>query len=191
MVPNATGTLTGAARQEEELPIRQMELPSPVVSDAIIEEIRQNEVLGFRPLDATFPLSGGADALRAARDAYWAEQVDIQWQIANAWVLQAEGKPDEALVKMAKLGAVIARIEALYPRRSQPPPPTACHKRTPEHPATPSAPCLPESYQRRPILRRWGKCGQCALASPTSAPPPATDSYSGRHRHPQSDLFRS
>ena len=47
----------------EELPVQQMELPSPVVSDAIIEEIRQNEVLGFKLLDATFPLSGGAEAL--------------------------------------------------------------------------------------------------------------------------------
>ena len=43
-----------------------MELPSPVVSDAIIEEIRQNEVLGFKMLDSTFPLSGGAEALRAS-----------------------------------------------------------------------------------------------------------------------------
>jgi glutamate synthase (ferredoxin) len=50
----------------EDLPVKQMELPSPVVSDAIIEEIRQNEVLGFKLLDATFPLSGGPDALRAA-----------------------------------------------------------------------------------------------------------------------------
>jgi glutamate synthase domain-containing protein 2/glutamate synthase domain-containing protein 1/glutamate synthase domain-containing protein 3 len=50
----------------EELPVRQMELPSPVVSDAIIEEIRQNELLGFKLLDATFPLSGGAEALRAS-----------------------------------------------------------------------------------------------------------------------------
>jgi glutamate synthase domain-containing protein 2/glutamate synthase domain-containing protein 1/glutamate synthase domain-containing protein 3 len=50
----------------EDLPVKQMELPSPVVSDAIIEEIRQNEVLGFKLLDATFPLSGGPDALRAS-----------------------------------------------------------------------------------------------------------------------------
>ena len=35
--------------------------------DAIIEEIRQNEVLGFKLLDATFPLSGGAGG--AARRA--------------------------------------------------------------------------------------------------------------------------
>ena len=25
--------------------------------------------------------------LREARDAYWTEQVDIQWRIAGAWVL--------------------------------------------------------------------------------------------------------
>jgi glutamate synthase (ferredoxin) len=50
----------------DSLPIRQMELPSPVVSDAIIEEIRQNELLGFKLLDGTFPLSGGAEALRAS-----------------------------------------------------------------------------------------------------------------------------
>ncbi|MBY0459550.1 MAG: hypothetical protein K2V38_19695, partial [Gemmataceae bacterium] len=48
------------------LPTRQMELPSPVISDAIVEEIRQNEVLGFKLLDATFPIQGGADALRSS-----------------------------------------------------------------------------------------------------------------------------
>ena len=37
------------------------------------------------------------DKLREAKDAYWSEQVDIQWQIANAWVLFAEGKHDDAL----------------------------------------------------------------------------------------------
>ena len=37
------------------------------------------------------------DKLRKAKDAYWAEQVDIQWQVASAWVLYAEGKHDEAL----------------------------------------------------------------------------------------------
>lgn len=58
---NSEATPSGSS-----LPVRQMELPSPVISDAIIEEIRQNEVLGFRLLDATFPLSGGAEALRAS-----------------------------------------------------------------------------------------------------------------------------
>ncbi len=55
-----------AENGKDGLPIRQMELPSPVISDAVIEEIRQNEVLGFYLLDATFPLAGGAEALRAA-----------------------------------------------------------------------------------------------------------------------------
>ncbi|MEJ5274732.1 MAG: glutamate synthase-related protein [Thermogemmata sp.] len=56
----------GQGANGDELPIRQMELSSPVISDAIIEEIRQNEVLGFKLLDATFPLSGGVEALRAS-----------------------------------------------------------------------------------------------------------------------------
>ena len=58
--------IRGTGKPSDDLPIRQMELPSPVVSDAIIEEIRQSELLGFRLLDATFPLSGGADALRSS-----------------------------------------------------------------------------------------------------------------------------
>ena len=32
------------------------------------------------------------DKLREAKDAYWSEQVDIQRQVATAWVLYAEGK---------------------------------------------------------------------------------------------------
>lgn len=39
--------------------------------------------------------------LRDAKDAYWAEIVDIQRQIAAAWVLHAEGKYDDALKAMA------------------------------------------------------------------------------------------
>jgi glutamate synthase (ferredoxin) len=46
------------------LPCRQMELPSPIISDAILEEIRRTEVLGFTHLSAVFPLRGGIDALR-------------------------------------------------------------------------------------------------------------------------------
>jgi tetratricopeptide (TPR) repeat protein len=41
------------------------------------------------------------DKLREAKDAYWSEQVDIQWQTANAWVLYAEGKHDDALKAMS------------------------------------------------------------------------------------------
>jgi hypothetical protein len=42
-------------------------------------------------------LSALRDALRAAKDEYWAEQVDIQRQIAVAWVTFAQGQKDEAL----------------------------------------------------------------------------------------------
>jgi tetratricopeptide (TPR) repeat protein len=39
--------------------------------------------------------------LRAANDAYWTEQADIQLQIANAWVAFSEGKRDDALKAMS------------------------------------------------------------------------------------------
>jgi tetratricopeptide (TPR) repeat protein len=42
-----------------------------------------------------------ADKLRAAKEAYWGEIVDIQRQVAAAWVLYAEGKHDEALKAMS------------------------------------------------------------------------------------------
>jgi tetratricopeptide (TPR) repeat protein len=41
------------------------------------------------------------DKLREAKDAYWSEIVDIQRQVAAAWVLHAEGKTDEALKAMS------------------------------------------------------------------------------------------
>src|SRR4029450_3260657 len=34
------------------------------------------------------------DKARDAKDAYWPEQIDIQRQVASAWVLYAEGKHD-------------------------------------------------------------------------------------------------
>ncbi len=37
------------------------------------------------------------DALTAAKQGYWAEQVDIQRRVASAWVARAEGKNQEAL----------------------------------------------------------------------------------------------
>ena len=37
------------------------------------------------------------DSLQGAKDTYWAEQVDIQRQVATAWLLLAESKPAEAL----------------------------------------------------------------------------------------------
>jgi hypothetical protein len=41
------------------------------------------------------------DKLRDAKDAYWSDIVDIQRQVAAAWVLHAEGKFDEALKAMS------------------------------------------------------------------------------------------
>jgi tetratricopeptide (TPR) repeat protein len=41
------------------------------------------------------------DKLRDAKDAYWSEQVDIQRQVASAWVLYGEGKRDDALTAMS------------------------------------------------------------------------------------------
>jgi tetratricopeptide (TPR) repeat protein len=41
------------------------------------------------------------DKLRDAKDAYWSEQVDIQWKVATAWVLYAEGNHREALSAMS------------------------------------------------------------------------------------------
>jgi tetratricopeptide (TPR) repeat protein len=40
------------------------------------------------------------DSLRAAKSDYWATQVDVEVQAANAWVLYAEGKYDDALDTM-------------------------------------------------------------------------------------------
>jgi tetratricopeptide (TPR) repeat protein len=41
------------------------------------------------------------ERLRQQDDAYWAEQVDIQWQGAAAWLLNAENKQEEALRTMS------------------------------------------------------------------------------------------
>ncbi len=41
------------------------------------------------------------DKLREAKDAYWSQQVEIERQIASAWVLYASGKYDDALKAMA------------------------------------------------------------------------------------------
>jgi Tfp pilus assembly protein PilF len=41
------------------------------------------------------------EKLRAAKDAYWSEQVDIQFQVASAWLLYAEGRHDAAVKAMS------------------------------------------------------------------------------------------
>jgi tetratricopeptide (TPR) repeat protein len=40
------------------------------------------------------------DKLREAKNGYWANQVDIQYQVASAWLLQQQGKSDDALNAM-------------------------------------------------------------------------------------------
>jgi hypothetical protein len=51
------------------------------------------------------------DKLRQAKDAYWSEQVDIQWQVATAWVLYAEDKRDDALKAMSAAADTEDRTE--------------------------------------------------------------------------------
>jgi hypothetical protein len=46
-------------------------------------------------------LTGIRDSLREAKSNYWAEQVDVQIQVANAWALYADGKYDDALKAMS------------------------------------------------------------------------------------------
>jgi glutamate synthase (ferredoxin) len=46
-----------------DLPCRQLELQMPVLSDATVEDIRRQEVLGLKFLTAVYPLKGGAGAL--------------------------------------------------------------------------------------------------------------------------------
>jgi hypothetical protein len=41
------------------------------------------------------------DKLREAKDVYWSEQVEIQRQVASAWLLYAEGKHEDALKAMS------------------------------------------------------------------------------------------
>ena len=51
------------------------------------------------------------DKLRDAKDGYWSEQVDIQRQVATAWVLYAEGKRNDALNAMSAAADAEDKIE--------------------------------------------------------------------------------
>lgn len=51
------------------------------------------------------------DALRNAKNDYWAAQVDVQEQVASAWILYAEGKHDEALKAMTAAVAAEDKTE--------------------------------------------------------------------------------
>ena len=53
------------------------------------------------------------DTLREAKDNYWADQVDIQWQVATAWALYAEGKSEDALKAMSAAADAEDRTEKI------------------------------------------------------------------------------
>jgi hypothetical protein len=74
------------------------------------------------------------DKLRDAKDAYWAEQVDIQRQVAAVWVLYAEGKYEAALTAMS----VAAEAE----------------DKTEKHPVTPGVPIPARELYGTMLLER-------------------------------------
>ena len=74
------------------------------------------------------------DTLREAKDNYWADQVDIQWQIATAWALYAEGKSEDALKAMS------AAADA--------------EDRTEKHPVTPGVPTPARELYGTMLLER-------------------------------------
>jgi hypothetical protein len=83
------------------------------------------------------------DKLRDAKDAYWSEQVDIQRQVATAWVLDAEGKHDEAL------NAMSAAADA--------------EDKTEKHPVTPGVP-KPARELYGAMLLEQGHAGEALAA---------------------------
>ncbi|NEU97283.1 hypothetical protein [Bradyrhizobium uaiense] len=83
------------------------------------------------------------DRLKDAKDAYWSNIVDIQQQIASAWVLYAEGKYDEAL------GAMNAAAEA--------------EDKTEKHPVTPG-PLAPARELYATMLLDRGKAADALAA---------------------------
>src|SRR6185369_572631 len=56
-------------------------------------------------------LSAIQHELIAAKEKYWADQVEIQRQLSVAWILRAEGKNEEALAQMRSAVALEASTE--------------------------------------------------------------------------------
>ena len=100
------------------------------------------------------------DKLVQAKDAYWAEQVDIQRQIATAWVLYAEGKRDEALKAMA------AAADA--------------EDKTEKHPVTPGVPKPAREFQGVMLLESgMPKEALAAFEATLKKEPNRLDAYVG------------
>jgi Tfp pilus assembly protein PilF len=83
------------------------------------------------------------DKLKEAKDAYWSNIVDIQQQVASAWVLYAEGKHDDALK------AISAAADA--------------EDKTDKHPVTPG-PLAPAREQYGAMLLERGKAKEALEA---------------------------
>ena len=64
---------------------------------------------------------GVAGQLQQDKDAYWAEIVDIQRQVATAWLLNAQGKSAEALNAMRRLLMRRTRRKSPSSRRGRSP----------------------------------------------------------------------
>jgi tetratricopeptide (TPR) repeat protein len=103
------------------------------------------------------------DKLRAAKDTYWTEQVEIQGQIANAWVLYAEGKYDDALKAMGAAADAEDRSE--------------------KHPVTPGAP-IParELYGTMLLDRGMAREALAAFEATTKKEPNRFNSIAGAAR---------
>ncbi len=103
------------------------------------------------------------DNLRAAKDAYWAEQVDIQWQVASAWMLYAQGKHEDALKAMS------AAAEA--------------EDKTEKHPVTPGVP-IParELYGTMLLDRAMAKEALTAFEATIKKEPNRLGAYMGAAR---------
>jgi tetratricopeptide (TPR) repeat protein len=87
------------------------------------------------------------DKLREAKDAYWSEQVDIQRQVATAWMLDAEGKHDDALKAMS------AAADA--------------EDKTEKHPVTPGVPKPARELYGEMLLERGDARGALAAFEAT------------------------
>ena len=106
------------------------------------------------------------DKLREAKDAYWSEQVDIQWQVASAWVLYAEGKHDDALKAMQ------AAADA--------------EDRTEKHPVTPGVPKpARELYGVMLLERGMAKEALAAFEGTLKKEPNRLGAYAGAARAAQ------
>jgi tetratricopeptide (TPR) repeat protein len=103
------------------------------------------------------------DKLVQAKDAYWAGQVDIQRQIAAAWVLYAEGKRDEAL------SAMNAAADA--------------EDKTEKHPVTPGVPKPAREFYAGMLLESgMAKEALAAFEATLKKEPNRLDAYVGAAR---------